>query len=72
MLLQMYDAKFICCGTFLVSRDRVHARPREMYEALFSYIRDSVRASNVGAAFGSFTAMCAHRFGNNTCCVLLR
>jgi hypothetical protein len=41
-VVQDIRLKMMCCAMMLVSRERIKARPREMYEALYAWIRDVV------------------------------
>jgi hypothetical protein len=47
LCLQRTSLRFLCCSTFVVSRDRIRARPREMYEELRSWLASSVRYAAV-------------------------
>ena len=47
VLWQATKTSFMCCATFVVSRERVLGRPRELYEAVFQWLRDTVGACTV-------------------------
>jgi hypothetical protein len=36
------EVTFICCSTFVVSRDRLRSRPKAMYEALYRWLQSTV------------------------------
>ena len=43
--VQTTPMAFMCCATFIVTRERVLARPREMYQDMYAFAEKSVRVT---------------------------